>query len=120
MLQLVCGLLPGLTRAVAHLYRVIARALDLLCLGVGRTKRQYQGAKEQQVLHQILFGLVSRVWMLSAIGGCLGGKGLNELLDSAIPRLGITDANKFALSSHNLCQGLDCCLSTQILFSALG
>ena len=46
LLQLVCGLLPGLTSAVAHLYRVIARALDLLCLGVGRTKRQHQGAKE--------------------------------------------------------------------------
>jgi hypothetical protein len=58
--------------------------------------------------------------MLSAIGGCHGGKGLNELLDSAIPRLGVADANKFALSSHNLCQGLDCCLSTQILFSVLG
>ena len=72
------------------------------------------------MLHQILFGLVSRVWMLTAIADCLGGKGLNELLDSAIPRLGIADANKFALSSHNLCQGLDYCLSTQILFLALG
>lgn len=120
LLQLVCGLLPGLTSAVAHLYRVIARALDLLCLGVGRTMRQHQGAKEQQVLHQVLFGLISRVWMLSAIGDCLGGKGLNELLDAVIPRLGIADANKFALSSHNLRQGLDCCLSTQILFSTLG
>jgi len=85
LLQLVCGLLPGLTSAVAHLYRVIARA-----------------------------------WVLSAIGDYLGGKGLNELLDTAIPRLGITDVNKFALSSHNLCQGLDCCLSIQILYSTLG
>ena len=85
LLQLVCGLLPGLTSAVAHLYRVIARA-----------------------------------WVLSATGDCHGGKGLNDLLDSAIPRLGVADANKFALSSHNLCQGLDYCLSTQILFLALG
>lgn len=85
LLQLVCGLLPGLTSAVAHLYRVIARA-----------------------------------WMLSAIGDCLGSKGLNGLLGLTTPCLVIADANKFALSSHNLCQGLDCCLSTQILFSALG
>ena len=37
LLQLVCGLLPGLTSAVAHLYRVIARAWVLSsicdCLG---------------------------------------------------------------------------------------
>ena len=87
LLQLVCGSLPGLTSAVAHLYSVLARALDLLCLGVSRTKRQHQGAKEQQVLHQVLFGFVSWVWGLSAVGDCLGGKGLNGLLDPTTPHL---------------------------------
>jgi hypothetical protein len=74
---------------------------------------------------ELLLGLTSavahlhrvKVWVLSAVGDCLGDKGLNGILDFTTPGLGITDANKFALSNYNLCQVLHCCLSTQRLFS---
>ena len=51
LLQLVCGLLPGLTSAIAHLHRVLARALNLGFLGVSGRNHQ-QGTKQQQVLHR--------------------------------------------------------------------
>jgi hypothetical protein len=53
-LQLVCGLLPGQTGAVAHFYRVLARALNLGFLGVSGRNRHQQDTKQQQALHRVL------------------------------------------------------------------
>lgn len=51
-LQLVCGLLQGQTSAVAHLHRVLARALDLGFLGVDGRGKEEKGRGDQQVLQQ--------------------------------------------------------------------
>ena len=80
LLQLVCGLLPGLTSAIAHLHRGLARALDLGFLGMSGRNRQ-KDTKKQQALHLVLLGLLSRVLAFPAVGDCLGDKGLNGLLD---------------------------------------
>ncbi len=84
LLQLVCGLLPRLTSAIAHLHRVLAWAMDLGFLGMSGRNRQ-KDTKKQQALHRVLLGLVSMVWALSAGSNCLGAKGLNGLLDLAAP-----------------------------------
>ena len=45
-------------------------------------KQRHSGqGKKQQALHRFLLGLESRVLTLSAVGDCLGDKGLNGLLD---------------------------------------
>lgn len=53
-LQLVGGLLPGLSSAVAHLHGVIARALDLGFLGVDGRGHKENGRGDQQVPHLYL------------------------------------------------------------------
>ena len=58
LLQLVCGLLPGLTSAIAHLHRVLARALDLGFLGVDSSGEQEHACGDQQVLHRDLLALL--------------------------------------------------------------
>ena len=92
----------------------------LVAVGVGRRtlqqRRSGQG-KQRQALDRALLGLAIRGWPRSAVGACLGEKGLNQLLDSITPHHRITDANKFSFSNYNFCQELDCCLSIQILFS---
>jgi hypothetical protein len=60
----------------------------------------------------------ARVWAGSAVSACLGGKALNGFLNPTTSHFRITDANKFFFSSHNLYQGLGCCPSIQIFFSA--
>ena len=45
-LQLLSGLLPGKTGAVAHLHGVLARALNLGFLGVSGRNRHQQGTKQ--------------------------------------------------------------------------
>ena len=89
-------------------------------VGVGRRAHQPcrsgQG-KQRQALHRVLLGLVIKGWPGSAVGACLGEKILKALLAPITPPLRITDANKFSFSIYNLCQGLDCCLAIQILFS---
>jgi hypothetical protein len=56
-LQLVCGLLPGPTSAIAHLNGVLARALDLGFLGVDGSGEQDNARGDQQVLHPGLLAL---------------------------------------------------------------
>jgi hypothetical protein len=52
-------------------------------------KQRHSGqGKKQQALHRFLLGLESRVLTLSAVGDCLGDKGLNGLLaPTTRPRL---------------------------------
>jgi hypothetical protein len=58
LFQLVCGLLPGLTSAIAHLHRVLARALDLGFLGVDSSGEQEHACGDQQLLHRDLLALL--------------------------------------------------------------
>lgn len=62
--------------------------VPLLMVAVGAGSRAHQQRRsgqreEQQARHRVLLGLVSRVWALSAVGDCLGDKGLNGLLGPA-------------------------------------
>jgi hypothetical protein len=52
LLQMVCGLLPGLTSAIAHLHRVLARALDIGFLGVDSSGEQEHACGDKQMLHR--------------------------------------------------------------------
>ena len=61
-LQLVCGLLPGQTSAVAHLHSVLTRALNRWFLGVGVGAHQQGriGERNEQMLG-VIDGLAKKV-----------------------------------------------------------
>ena len=84
LLQLVCGLLLGLTSAIAHLHRVLARALDLWFLGVDSSGEQEHACGDQQVLHRDLLALLEGYGRFLLLATALA---IRDSMDSLPPPL---------------------------------
>ena len=83
-LQLVCGLLPGQTSAIAHLHRVLARALDLGFLGVDSSGEQEHACGDQQLLHRDLLALLEGYGRFLLLATALA---IRDSMDSLTPPL---------------------------------